>query len=479
MLDFAIFAVTLIVVLIIAVIYIYPSSRKISTIPGLDKTSAEDGNLVDIQRAGSLHEFLLQQHADMGPIVSFWIGDEFVVSVAAPSLLKQHINVFDTPGDLYSIMTPVFGVSSIIFQNKAEGRSRRQLYDKCLHHENLYLYARQIHKISSDMCKKWSTIVKEEHLGLMQYMTAFATMAVLRCIMGDGFFNDDQAVLDFKRNYDQVWMELETRRREPELPKKGSQRDTQFEAALKGLRKALTLAVEKRVHELKEKKGHAEELLVDHIMAAHKKSMDPVVEECLAYIVTGISRTASLLTWCFYFLASHPEVQNKLYTELLHEFKDSGDFEPNNIFTLKYLRQVLEESLRCAVVVPWTARVQDFDTELGGHKIPKQTAVIHALGVIMQDEKIFPMPNKFDPDRFNASNIKERDTLAFSPFGFAGKRYCPARDWTYLAAGTLVATLVRNLDLKLVEGQVVGPVYGLVTVPMEEIWVSVHKRKAT
>jgi cytochrome P450 len=38
----------------------------------------------------------------------------------------------------------------------------------------------------------------------------------------------------------------------------------------------------------------------------------------------------------------------------------------------RYLRQVLEESLRCGVVVPWTARIQDFDTELGGHKIPKQ-----------------------------------------------------------------------------------------------------------
>lgn len=37
----------------------------------------------------------------------------------------------------------------------------------------------------------------------------------------------------------------------------------------------------------------------------------------------------------------------------------------------RYLRQVIDESLRCAVIAPWAARYQDFDSELGGHKIPK------------------------------------------------------------------------------------------------------------
>lgn len=57
-----------------------------------------DGNLVDIQRAGSLHQFLQNLHEDLGPIVSFWIGEESVVSIASPGLFKQHTNVFDRPG---------------------------------------------------------------------------------------------------------------------------------------------------------------------------------------------------------------------------------------------------------------------------------------------------------------------------------------------------------------------------------------------
>lgn len=41
-----------------------------------------------------------------------------------------------------------------------------------------------------------------------------------------------------------------------------------------------------------------------------------------------------------------------------------------------YMNQVLNETLRCAVVAPWGARVQDFDSELGGHKIPKSVSYL-------------------------------------------------------------------------------------------------------
>ena len=35
-----------------------------------------------------------------------------------------------------------------------------------------------------------------------------------------------------------------------------------------------------------------------------------------------------------------------------------------------YLHQVINETLRCAVVAPWAARFSDTDSELGGHTIP-------------------------------------------------------------------------------------------------------------
>ena len=53
------------------------------------------------------------------------------------------------------------------------------------------------------MAGKWGTMVKEEHIALHEYMTAFATKAVLQCVMGS-YFTDDKEVLAFKHSFDQV-----------------------------------------------------------------------------------------------------------------------------------------------------------------------------------------------------------------------------------------------------------------------------------
>ena len=53
------------------------------------------------------------------------------------------------------------------------------------------------------MASKWGSLVKEEHVALHEYMRAFATKAVLQCIMGS-YFTDDKEVLAFKHSFDQV-----------------------------------------------------------------------------------------------------------------------------------------------------------------------------------------------------------------------------------------------------------------------------------
>ncbi|XP_021373562.1 cytochrome P450 20A1-like [Mizuhopecten yessoensis] len=142
----------------------------------------------------------------------------------------------------------------------------------------------------------------------------------------------------------------------------------------------------------------------------------------------------------------------------------------------RYVRQIVDETLRCAVVAPFAARFQDFESELGGHKITKNTPVIHSLGVTMKDEKYWPLPNKFDPDRFSPENKKTRPPLTFQPFGFAGKRVCPGYRFAYAEATVCLVTLLGNFKVKLVDDEVINPVYGLITRPEKEIWIKIEKR---
>ena len=84
--------------------------------------------------------------------------------------------------------------------------------------------------------------------------------------------------------------------------------------------------------------------------------------------------------------------------------------------------------------------------------------------------------SRFDPDRFSPENSKSRPSFAFQPFGFAGKRVCPGQKFAYAEAVVALVTILRKFKLKMVEGQVVTPTFGLVTHPTEEIWITLQKR---
>ncbi|KAL8183648.1 UNVERIFIED_CONTAM: hypothetical protein K2H54_048168 [Gekko kuhli] len=92
MLDFVIFAATFLLLLVGAVLYLYPASRQASGIPGMTPTDEKDGNLPDIVTCGSLHEFLVNLHEKYGPVASYWFGRHLVISLGSIDVLKQHIN---------------------------------------------------------------------------------------------------------------------------------------------------------------------------------------------------------------------------------------------------------------------------------------------------------------------------------------------------------------------------------------------------
>lgn len=92
------------------------------------------------------------------------------------------------------------------------------------------------------------------------------------------------------------------------------------------------------------------------------------------------------------------------------------------------------------------------------------------------DRSHFLCHYRFDPERFSEENVKSRSHYAFEPFGFAGKRKCPGYKLAILEALTILSSLVQAFRIELVPGQVVAPQYGLVTMPKEEIWITVTER---
>ncbi|GFO36254.1 cytochrome p450 20a1-like, partial [Plakobranchus ocellatus] len=428
-----------------------------------------DGNLSDIGRAGSLHEFLLDLHEQYGPIAGFWFGQMYTVSIASPELFKAHSNVFDRPASLFSLFEPLIGSASIQYANGADGRSRRQHYDRAFGHDRLPAYYNMFQRAADLFVKKWSSKNEQDHIPLSEDTFIFAIRAALLTVLGE-YFRDEKLLLSFQNAYEKAWGEMEHRLVDPTTPGKDTQRMKQFDEAVNYM-----IQTVKKVVQHRKESTQQGQLVIDDIIE-FAESEEIVNADCITFLIGSFHTTRNLLTWCLYFLATHEEIQEKVYQEIIDILGEKDQVNESNLSQLKYMRQVVDESLRCGVIAPWAARVQNFDSELGGHKIPKNTPVIHALGVVLKDQRLWPLPNKFDPDRFNEENVKHRHPYAFQPFGFAGKRKCPAYKYAYIESQVMLATVLRKFQIRMHGEQVVLPVYGLVTHPAEEIWVQVIKR---
>ncbi|KAI0242261.1 hypothetical protein LSAT2_014279 [Lamellibrachia satsuma] len=156
MLPLVVYVGISVVCAVIAVRYLYPGPKKVTTVPGLDASDKHEGNLPDIQKAGSLHEFLMVLHKNYGDIASFWFGQQHTVSIASPQLFKKHAKPFDRPPIIFQIMKPCIGSNSIQFCNGEEGRKRHTMYGRCFNDKAMSAYYDTFYKVRCSTVLRYS-----------------------------------------------------------------------------------------------------------------------------------------------------------------------------------------------------------------------------------------------------------------------------------------------------------------------------------
>ncbi|XP_072117537.1 cytochrome P450 20A1 isoform X2 [Mobula birostris] len=406
MLDFAIFAITFVVFLMGAVLYLYPASRQASGIPGMTPTDEKDGNLPDIVSTGSLHQFLVNLHEKCGSIVSFWFGQRLVISLGSLDLLKEHINPNRTSDPFETMLKSLLGYQAGFGGSAAESHARKKVYEAAVN--------KAIQSNFTLILKIWSEI-------------------------GKGFLDGS---LD-----------------------KSSPRKEHFEAALGEMEATL-----KKVATERKGESTSRQVFMDFLLQGDA-SEKQVLEDSMIFSLAGTVITANLCIWATYFLATSKSVQEKLYQEI-NQVLGKSPLSFDKLQELRYCQQILNETVRTAKLTPVAARLQELEGSINQHLIPKETLVIYALGVVLQDDASWRLPYRFDPERFNDEAAKKQFTL----LGFSGSQECPELRFAYTVATIMLTTLVKKLNLHPVEGQVVEMKYDLVTTPKEEAWITVSKR---
>ncbi|CAB4069314.1 CYP3A [Lepeophtheirus salmonis] len=139
---------------------------------------------------------------------------------------------------------------------------------------------------------------------------------------------------------------------------------------------------------------------------------------CLERLMMSYSTTSTTLCCLTYMLATHPEIQEKLYKEIVSS--EDKDFSEHS-----YTSAVIKETLRMYPPVALHLRVCAKDTEVEGIPIKKGTIIEMPIYASHYNPEFFPNPNEFKPERFFQENNLEIIPNTYRPFG-NGNRSCIA-----------------------------------------------------
>jgi len=119
-------------------------------------------------------------------------------------------------------------------------------------------------------------------------------------------------------------------------------------------------------------------------------------DEIVTLFLAGHETTANALSWTWYLLAQHPEVEQKLHEEL-HGILHGRVPTLADLKQLPYTELVLEESMRLYPPVWNMSRQALTDVEVGGYIIPKGSEVNLNTYAMHHDPRWWDEPEHFNP----------------------------------------------------------------------------------
>ncbi|XP_013108720.2 probable cytochrome P450 12c1, mitochondrial [Stomoxys calcitrans] len=170
-------------------------------------------------------------------------------------------------------------------------------------------------------------------------------------------------------------------------------------------------------------------------------------------IIAGIETASSAICAILLCLATHPEKQQKLRQEVLSVVGRTDKFTMENLKRMPYLKACIKESLRLYPVLFGNVRTTGMDLCLSSYQIPKGTNVFMASNMLLQDEKYFPQPQIFVPERWLRTSaaaeedLKSSNPFVFLPYGY-GPRSCVGRRIVGLEMQMMLANIVRNFQME-------------------------------
>lgn len=199
-----------------------------------------------------------------------------------------------------------------------------------------------------------------------------------------------------------------------------------------------------------------------------------VRDEVTTFMLAGHETTANALAWMWYLLALNPDARARMLEEVDTVLADRRP-TVEDIPALPWTTACFQEAMRFfppAWVIP---RVANRDDVIDGHHIPKGSTVIVPIHRIHHDERFWPDPEVFDPQRFMPGEGKDRHRSAYLPFG-GGRRICIGTSFALMETTLITAMLSQRFVFDLVPAHAVEPEATLTLRPRNGVKMVARRR---
>jgi cytochrome P450 len=431
------------------------------------------GNLPEFGRAPL--SFLERCVRDHGDFVQLRFANRHVLLLNDPLLIELvlggNIRSFrKTLGYRTPFMRRMFGQGLLTSEGDFWMRQRR-LAQPAFHRERIAAYADIIARSTGEMLDRWPA---GRRFNVQVEMMELTTRVVTRCLFNADVpqeINDlgkaSEAVMSRFSGQFSAWAMITML-----LPTPGKWR---FERVMRNLDDFIFQVIrERRVG------GRDEGDLLSMLLQARDEDGSQMTDQQLrdeltTLMLAGIDTTALALSWAFYLLARHPEMDGRLAAEVAGVL---GNRAPAfaDLPKLRFTEWVIKESMRLYSPAWIIGREAVKDVDLAGYKVRPGTSLIMSQWLKHRDARWFPEPSAFRPERWGEPATQSLPKYAYFPFA-GGPRICIGWQFAMMEAVLALAGVIQRFRLTCDADYEVKPWPSITLQPRDGIWLTAQARK--
>lgn len=210
-------------------------------------------------------------------------------------------------------------------------------------------------------------------------------------------------------------------------------------------RDLLNELIEQRIQSKTEENDLLDMLLTARYEDGGSMPRRQLIDEVLILFTAGHETTANALSFALHLLATHPDIQEKLYKEVREVNWEQGDLLAE-LRKLQYTKQCIEEALRLYPPVYVIDRVAVETDSAGPQTLAEETLVLLSIFELHRSVKHWENPEQFNPDRFAPERKKDFSRIYY-PFG-AGPRMCVGNNFAMYEMMMALGLIVKEYRLE-------------------------------